>query len=244
MVRQLNDAGFWKMTGSAVASCPVSRVGPSRDGLGSAGTGWAPGLSVAWESIACCSSASVLGLRCVGPSVIDVSPQDLSHRSPAVGLAAAGRTHAAIDTPLRTKSGLNLFRAAALFFGESRGWDTTCSLSSVNHVSQLSLFTSVCFSGADWEAILERRNTGAASFMPLMSLYLSHSSYLITRQTLYSQEQKNEKALFSTAGAVIPRCQSPLYYRSCICSFLDSSTEGVVATGVLSGTIMLLLKPV
>lgn len=121
MVRQLNDAGFWKMTGSAVASCPVSRVGPSRDGLGSAGTGWAPGLSVAWESIACCSSASVLGLRCVGPSVIDVSPQDLSHRSPAVGLAAAGRTHAAIDTPLRTKSGLNLFRAAALFFWRVQG---------------------------------------------------------------------------------------------------------------------------
>lgn len=166
------------------------------------------------------------------------SPQDLSHRSPAVGPRSCW-PNAAIDAPLRTKSGLSLFRVTALFFWRVQGlrYNLLPLLCEV-------FFTSVCFSGADGEAILERRNTGAASFMPLMSLYLSQSSYSIRRQTLYFQEQKNEKALFSTAGAVIPCCQSPLYCRSCICSFLDSSIEGVVAAGVVTGTIMLLLKPV
>lgn len=219
---------------------------------GRAGTGWAQPVRtglllrgqvpVVWESIACCSSASIFGLRCVSPSVIDVSPQDLTHRSPAAGLAAAGRAQRSTccSEPNQGWTSSELL----LFFGESRGWDPTCFLSSVNHVSLLSWFTSVCFSVAVWEEILERRNTGPASFMPLMSLYLSQSSYSITRQTLYSQEQKNEKALFSAAGGVIPCCQSLLYCRSWICSFLDSSTEGVVGTSVLTGTIMLLLKPV
>lgn len=144
---------------------------------GSAGTGWAQlvragpllggQVSVVWERVACCSSAIVSGPRCVSPSVIDVSPRDLTHRSPAAGLAAAGRARWSTQNRSELKWGLNLLRAAALilffFFGESRDWDTTCFLSSVSHLSLLPLFTSVCFSVADWEKILERRNTGAAS---------------------------------------------------------------------------------
>lgn len=87
---------------------------------GSAGPGWAGLLlwgqvSVVWEQVACCSSATVFDPRCVGPSMIDVSPQDLTHRSPAAGLAAAGRAPRSTHYS-ELKSGLNILRAAALLF--------------------------------------------------------------------------------------------------------------------------------
>lgn len=87
---------------------------------GSAGPGWAGLLlwgqiSVVWERVACCSSATVFDPRCVSPSMIDVSPQDLTHRSPAAGLAAAGRAPRSTRRS-ELKSGLNFLRAAVLLF--------------------------------------------------------------------------------------------------------------------------------
>lgn len=51
------------------------------------------------------------------------------------------------------------------------------------------------------------------------------------------------KSHFSAAEAVIPCCQSPLYCRSCICSSLVLSIDGVGAAGASTGTIMPLHKP-
>lgn len=103
--------------------------GPSWSGLGST-------LEV--RSQRCETALPVV--RLPPPLVSDVSVHQWSMSSLRTrlivhhqrGLAAAGRT----------SSELLLF----FFFGGSRGWDPTCFLSSVNGVSLLSLFTSVCFS--------------------------------------------------------------------------------------------------
>lgn len=167
MVLQLNDAGLWKMTGSAVASRPVSHAGPSRDGRGSSSE-----VSCQW----CERALPVVRLPpswVSDVSVIDVSPQDLTHRSPAVGFASAVRSQRSTGrSELNqgwTSSELKLF-----FSGESMGWEKTCFLCESSFSAEfirLCLFFSCRLGGGSGE-----KKYIAASFMPLMSLYLSQSS--------------------------------------------------------------------
>lgn len=58
-----------------------------------------------------------------------------------------------------------------------------------------------------------------------------------------SREIEKTKKNFSAAKAVIPCCQSLLYCRSCICSCLTLSIDGVGAANASTGTITLFHKP-
>lgn len=61
--------------------------------------------------------------------------------------------------------------------------------------------------------------------------------------TLYCHRSTGIKSHFSAAEAVILCCQSPLCCRSCICSSLVLSIDGVGAAGASTGTIMQFHKP-
>lgn len=199
MVLQRNDAGSWKMT---VASCPVSHVGLSRSGLG-----WA-GLGSSWEvrSQRCESGLPVVRLPL--SSIPDVSAHQwlmsplrtwlTAHLQQASQLPAERRDR---RTALRTKIRAELPQSRCsfiyLFFLESPGTEIRLASSPLWVMCPRCIYSPlfVCLLQIR-RRFLERRNTGAASFMPLMSLYLSQSSYSITRQALYSQEQQEWKGTF------------------------------------------------
>lgn len=138
-----------------------------------------------------------------------------------------------------------------MVFGESKGLCITCLCHYMNHLtSSISL---------------------PVEFLPLRCLFLlyrlggdsgvtdqSRCSLCLLFATLYENQcyysiyvppfiaiprSTEIKSHFSAAEAVIPCCQSPLYCRSCICSCLVLSIDGVGAAGASTGTIMLLHKP-
>lgn len=217
-----------------------------RAGMGWTGLALGGRVSVVRGSIACCSSACVFGLRRVSPSVIDVSPQELTHRSPAVGLAAAGRAQRPTRCALATQDqiGAELLRSRCSFFWRAQGLRNdlllllreSCLPAEFIH---LCLFFCCRLRGDSGE----KKYWRCLIYATYVFVFESELLFNNTTDPLFPGAEE-WKGTFSTAGAVIPCCQSSLYCKSCICSFLDLSTEGVVAVFVLTGTIMLLLKPV
>lgn len=228
------------MTGSTVASCPVSHVGPSRDGLD-----WAhprrSGLSGAREHCLLFVCLRLWPQMC--QSISDWCLPSGPDSSCTCSGPRSCRPSAAIDALLGTKSGLNVFGAAALFW-RAQGLRSNlllllCESCLPAEFIHLCLFFCCRLRGDSGE----KKYWRCLIYATYVFVFESELLFNNTTDPLFPGAEE-WKGAFSTAGAVIPCCQSSLYCRSCICSFLDLSTEGVVAVFVLTGTIMLLLKPV
>lgn len=171
-------------------------------------------------------------LHCVSPSVIDVLRTWLIfHLQPASQLST--EPPAQMHQDILLSKTCQLLRGYVLF-GEFKGWCTTWPR--LLYESPLPtefipfcLFHFYMLGG-------NSRDAGFALFMLFVSLYCSQRYYKHVPPFFAIPRSTGIKSHSSAVEAVIPCCQSPLYCRSCICSFLELSFEGVGAAGTSTYT--------